>query len=56
MAVREKVLVVDDEPSIREVTQKTLERHGYQVLLAGDGPEALAVHPTASATVSRRRA
>src|SRR6185436_3138109 len=37
-------LVVDDEPTIREVTQKTLERHGYRVLLAGDGAEALAVY------------
>ena len=40
----ECILVVDDEPSIREVTQKTLERHGYRVLLAGDGAEALAAY------------
>lgn len=39
----ECVLVVDDEPAIREVTRRTLERHGYRVRLAGDGAEALVV-------------
>jgi two-component system cell cycle sensor histidine kinase/response regulator CckA len=37
------VLVVDDEPAIAEVARKVLESHGYQVLLAADGTEALAV-------------
>jgi len=40
----ECILVVDDEPIIREVTQKTLEGHGYRVLVAGDGVEALAMY------------
>jgi nitrogen-specific signal transduction histidine kinase/ActR/RegA family two-component response regulator len=40
----ECILVVDDEPMIREVTQKTLEKHGYRVLLAEDGVEALALY------------
>jgi len=35
--------VVDDEPSIREVAQLILESHGYTVLVAEDGPEALAL-------------
>jgi PAS domain S-box-containing protein len=38
----ELVLVVDDESAIREVTARILERHGYEVVLAGDGGEALA--------------
>ena len=39
----ELILVVDDEKPILEMTQKVLERHGYQVLTAGDGTEALAL-------------
>ena len=40
----ELVLVVDDESAIRNVTQRMLEKHGYRVLLAKDGAEALAVY------------
>ncbi len=35
------VLVVDDEPEIRQLVQRTLLAKGYQVELAGDGQEAL---------------
>jgi CheY-like chemotaxis protein len=35
------VLVVDDDPDIREVMQTILELHGYEVLVAADGAEAL---------------
>ena len=35
------ILVVDDEPRIRDVVQYALEREGFQVLLAADGNEAL---------------
>ncbi|MCC6623250.1 MAG: response regulator [Deltaproteobacteria bacterium] len=38
----ELVLVVDDEESIRFVTQRTLERFGYRVLVASNGAEAVA--------------
>lgn len=38
-----KVLVVDDEPSIREGLAQLLRGEGYEVLLAADGREALAV-------------
>jgi DNA-binding response OmpR family regulator len=38
----ERVLVVDDEPTVREVVQQYLEREGYRVQVAGDGRAALA--------------
>ena len=37
----ELILLVDDEPSVRRVIQRTLERHGYQVVTAAEGAEAL---------------
>lgn len=39
----ELVLIVDDEAAIRDVTRKILVRHGYNVLTASDGVEALAL-------------
>jgi CheY-like chemotaxis protein len=39
----ELILVVDDEPNILGITKMILEKHGYGVVLAGDGPEALAI-------------
>jgi two-component system, OmpR family, alkaline phosphatase synthesis response regulator PhoP len=42
MVGSELVLVVDDEPTVRDVVRRYLEREGYQVALAADGPEALA--------------
>jgi two-component system response regulator ResD len=38
----ERILVVDDEPSIVEVVQLYLSREGYTVITAADGPSALA--------------
>jgi CheY-like chemotaxis protein len=40
----ELILVVDDEPSVRQITQQTLEAFGYRVLLASDGAEAVGVY------------
>jgi len=37
----QSILVVDDEPNIREIVGLYLERAGFQVRLAGDGPTAL---------------
>ena len=37
------ILVVEDDPIIREVTGNALSDAGYRVVLAGDGEEALAV-------------
>jgi PAS domain S-box-containing protein len=41
----ECVLVVDDEDNIRTLLRALLERHGYRVLLAASGQEALALWP-----------
>ncbi len=38
------ILLVDDEASVRDFVQLLLEGEGYQVLIAGDGEEALAVY------------
>ena len=40
----ELVLVVDDEPAVRQITQLTLEAFGYRVLVAVDGSDAVAVY------------
>ncbi len=39
----ETVLVVEDDPRVRAVTVRALEVHGYRVLPAGSGEEALAL-------------
>jgi signal transduction histidine kinase/ActR/RegA family two-component response regulator len=38
----ETILVVEDEESLRALTQRILVRNGYRVLTAADGPAALA--------------
>jgi two-component system, cell cycle sensor histidine kinase and response regulator CckA len=42
----ELVLVVDDEPGIREVARLVLETYGYRPLLASDGGQAVEVFET----------
>jgi two-component system alkaline phosphatase synthesis response regulator PhoP len=37
-----KVLVVDDEPMVREVVVRYLAREGFEVAEAADGPAAIA--------------
>jgi hypothetical protein len=37
------VLLVEDEPAVREVTRRVLERSGYQVLTAASGHEAVKI-------------
>lgn len=39
-----RALVVDDDPLVRRVAARVLEKHGLRVLEAGDVDEALAVH------------
>ncbi len=40
----DSILVVDDEDLIREMTKKTLETHGYRVITANDGKEAIILY------------
>jgi CheY-like chemotaxis protein len=42
-AANARILVVDDEPAIREFLSRILRRIGYEPLLAGDGAAALAI-------------
>jgi two-component system response regulator AtoC len=42
MAVKEKILVVDDEPSIRKYLQTLLEVEGFDVEAVSSGPDAIA--------------
>ena len=37
-----RILIVDDEPEIREEMAEYLVGKGYRVIVAGDGPEGLA--------------
>ncbi|MDQ1485602.1 MAG: hypothetical protein QOJ62_1295 [Actinomycetota bacterium] len=37
----ETILLVEDEPGVRQVSRRFLEKHGYRVLDARDGAEAL---------------
>lgn len=38
---KEKILVVDDSPTVVEIVKSILESEGYEVLTAGDGLEGL---------------
>jgi CheY-like chemotaxis protein len=42
-AGRPLLLVVDDEPVIREAAARLAEREGFHVIVAGDGPEGIAI-------------
>jgi PAS domain S-box-containing protein len=48
----ERILVVDDEPSIRRITRHTLESFGYQVTDACDGAEALEIYRAQGGDIS----
>jgi PAS domain S-box-containing protein len=41
----EKILVVEDEPALRELVSRQLRRQGYQIIQASSGKEALALWP-----------
>jgi CheY-like chemotaxis protein len=40
----ELILIVDDEPSIRDITKTSLENSNYQAITASDGVEAIALY------------
>ena len=41
--MKRRILVVDDEPGIRNLVRTVLERVGYDVTTAGDGCEAISL-------------
>ena len=45
------ILIVDDEPAIREIAAALLGQQGYKVLVAEDGPAALALFARASSAI-----
>jgi CheY-like chemotaxis protein len=48
----ELILVVDDELSVRQITQQTLEAFGYEVIVASDGAEAMAIYAQRGAEIA----
>jgi DNA-binding NtrC family response regulator len=40
----ESILVIDDEDQILEITKKTLETHGFKIITANDGKEAISLY------------
>jgi two-component system cell cycle sensor histidine kinase/response regulator CckA len=46
------VLVVDDDPSMREVSRRVLEGYGYRVMLARDGAEAVTLYAQSMGEIS----
>jgi PAS domain S-box-containing protein len=51
-AGRGLILVVDDEQLVRDMAQKALTRAGYEILLAGNGAEALTVFARNASRIS----
>ena len=47
----ERVLLVDDESMIRNLGRTILQRHGYQVLLAEDGQQAVEIYQRELGTI-----
>ena len=43
MSGSRSILIVEDEPMVRTVAERALTRHGYKVLTANNGEEALEV-------------
>ncbi|MEZ5100236.1 MAG: PAS domain S-box protein [Thermoleophilia bacterium] len=48
---RERILLVEDDAVVRELSRRSLERHGYEVLLATDGQDALEAFAAASTPI-----
>ena len=41
---QETILIIEDEPAVRELARLTLEERGYDVLVARDGGDAVGLH------------
>jgi PAS domain S-box-containing protein len=51
LAGKETVLLVDDEPMVRDLGNEILRSYGYQVVLACDGLEALEIYESRGADI-----
>jgi DNA-binding response OmpR family regulator len=51
LAGEETVLLVDDEPMVRDLGNEILRSYGYQVVLACDGLEALEIYKSRGADI-----
>jgi PAS domain S-box-containing protein len=51
LAGEETVLLVDDEPMVRDIGNEILRSYGYQVVLACDGLEALEIYESRGADI-----
>ena len=52
--LNKRIVVVDDDPSVQEVTRAYLEKDGYLVYLATPGTEGLAIFVGPQAYISPR--
>ena len=43
--VKQRILIIDDEPGIRDALRQVLEYEGYEVRAASSGGEGLTVYP-----------
>lgn len=50
--IAERILVVDDEPLVRELAKTVLDRSGFQVVSAEDGEEALEIYRREGHTIN----
>ena len=50
---QETILVVDDEESMQDLGRELLEEHGYKVLIASNGPEAIEIYRSQPQIVKR---
>ncbi len=48
IAPRRPILVVDDEPHVRTVLERMIKRHGFEVITASDGVEAIELYRSQS--------
>ena len=44
-----RILVIDDDPDMRDMVEETLKPTGHEVILAGDGREGVERHRTSAA-------
>ena len=51
MSVKKRLLLVDDEKSVRDLVKATLENYGYRVTVAENGKQAVAFFESSGETV-----